>query len=143
MSDVRLLDIILRWCDHPTVYVGRDAVVHVAEEHPGQGDWMVALNFPHGQQRAMVGFKVNPGGPSLKQIGAMTLRRTGGAVEMIPTPVEVIGMRRLGPGVWKPMQPIQIPGLVAGYLTFIDVPEPPPWQRAAKVKPRPLSLVEP
>jgi len=83
-----LYDIILRWCDHPTVYVGVDAIVQIIEQHPGERDWVAALSFPVGQQRAMVTFKVNPGGPSVKQIGAITLRRLGGAMELIQNRIE-------------------------------------------------------
>lgn len=34
---------------------------------------------------------------------------------------------QLGPTVWKITPSLQVPGLVHGYLTFFNVPEPAPW----------------
>jgi hypothetical protein len=44
-------------------------------------------------------------------------------------PLRVV-MYKLGPTVWKTAPSLRVPGMLHACLTFVDVPEPAPWEQS-------------
>jgi len=129
MENLRIEDLVIPYSSAPGLDIGPESVGGVQQLDDGSFKFVAVLKF---QVQTKPGAKPEQG--RLQCEIPVLVNRTPTVEELKATQEPLMGLIKLGPGVWKPRGPaLRFTQQQAGFFTLTGCPDPAPWESASSL----------